>query len=77
MLWRRWLPQYTRYAPGTAAPPPEAFRGMLRAGRNPRVNDGRSLAFLDDASVDFVFSWDSLVHADADVCRAFILVAFA
>ena len=36
------------------------------------VNDGRSLAFLDDASVDFVFSWDSLVHADADVCRAYV-----
>ena len=36
MVWRRWLPRYTRYAPGTAAPRPEAFRGMLRAGRNPR-----------------------------------------
>ncbi len=31
------------------------------------VNDGRSLAMLDDASIDFVFSYDSLVHAEADV----------
>jgi SAM-dependent methyltransferase len=35
-------------------------------------NDGRSLAFLDDASVDSVFTWDSLVHADAAVCRAYL-----
>lgn len=31
------------------------------------VNDGRSLAAVPDRSLDFVFSFDSLVHVDADV----------
>lgn len=35
------------------------------------VNDGRSLAMLDDGSVDFAFSFDSLVHADAEVLGAY------
>ncbi|MCC7387129.1 MAG: class I SAM-dependent methyltransferase [Phycisphaerales bacterium] len=37
------------------------------------TNDGRSLAMLDDNSIDFVFSVHSLVHADHDVMRAYIL----
>ena len=36
------------------------------------VNDGRSLDMVADGSVDFVFSFDSLVHADADVIEAYI-----
>lgn len=36
------------------------------------VNDGRSLEMVPDGSVDFVFSFDSLVHADADVIRAYL-----
>jgi ubiquinone/menaquinone biosynthesis C-methylase UbiE len=36
------------------------------------VNDGRSLAMIPDASVDFVFSFDSLVHAEADVIDAYL-----
>lgn len=36
------------------------------------VNDGRSLAMLPDGSIDFVFSFDSLVHAEADVMREYI-----
>lgn len=35
------------------------------------VNDGRSLEFVPDGSVDFVFSFDSLVHADQDVMAAY------
>lgn len=31
------------------------------------VNDGRSLDMVADQSIDFAFSFDSLVHADADV----------
>jgi hypothetical protein len=31
------------------------------------VNDGRSLEMIEDHSIDFVFSFDSLVHAEADV----------
>jgi 2-polyprenyl-3-methyl-5-hydroxy-6-metoxy-1,4-benzoquinol methylase len=36
------------------------------------VNDGRSLGGVDDRSVDFAFSFDSLVHAEADVIEAYI-----
>jgi SAM-dependent methyltransferase len=36
------------------------------------VNDGRSLAMVEDASIDFVFSFDSLVHADPDVVGGYL-----
>jgi len=36
------------------------------------VNDGRSLAMVPDESVDFVFSYDSLVHAEADVLSEYL-----
>ena len=35
-------------------------------------NDGRSLDFIADSSVDFVFSFDSLVHIDSTVMRAYL-----
>jgi len=36
-----------------------------------RTNDGRDLSFLDDASFDFVWSFDVFVHMEADVIRAY------
>ena len=36
------------------------------------VNDGRSLAMIPDESVDFAFSFDSLVHVEADVLEAYL-----
>ena len=36
------------------------------------VNDGRSLEMIPDHSVDFVFSFDSLVHVEADVIDAYL-----
>ena len=36
------------------------------------VNDGRSLAMVADGSVDFVFSFDALVHAEEDVLEAYL-----
>jgi len=36
------------------------------------VNDGMSLSMIDDASVDFVFSFDSLVHVEADVIAQYL-----
>jgi len=36
------------------------------------VNDGVSLAMIPDQSVDLVFSFDSLVHAEADVIKAYL-----
>jgi ubiquinone/menaquinone biosynthesis C-methylase UbiE len=35
-------------------------------------NDGRSLEGIADESVDFAFSWDSLVHAEMDVVEAYL-----
>ncbi len=37
------------------------------------VNDGTSLNMVKDHSIDFVFSFDSLVHADAKVMQAYLL----
>jgi hypothetical protein len=36
------------------------------------VNDGRSLECVENGSIDFVFSFDSLVHADADVIGSYL-----
>jgi 2-polyprenyl-3-methyl-5-hydroxy-6-metoxy-1,4-benzoquinol methylase len=36
------------------------------------VNDGRSLAMIPDGSLDFVFSFDSLVHVQRDVVEAYL-----
>jgi SAM-dependent methyltransferase len=36
------------------------------------VNDGRSLEMVADGSIDFVFSFDSLVHAEADVIAGYL-----
>jgi SAM-dependent methyltransferase len=36
------------------------------------VNDGKSLHMIADESLDFVFSFDSLVHAEADVIEAYL-----
>jgi ubiquinone/menaquinone biosynthesis C-methylase UbiE len=36
------------------------------------VNDGLSLSAVEDGSVDFVFSFDSLVHAEKDVIESYL-----
>jgi len=36
------------------------------------INDGISLAMLDDNSLDFVFRFDSLVHAEAEVIKTYL-----
>ncbi len=36
------------------------------------VNDGKSLEFILDQSVDFVFTFDSLVHAEADAIGGYL-----
>lgn len=36
------------------------------------VNDGMTLPGVPDASVDFVFSWDSLVHVDRAPIRSYL-----
>jgi SAM-dependent methyltransferase len=36
------------------------------------VNDGSSLDMIEDGSIDFVFSFDSLVHVEADVVASYL-----
>jgi 2-polyprenyl-3-methyl-5-hydroxy-6-metoxy-1,4-benzoquinol methylase len=36
------------------------------------VNDGRSLDMVDEHSIDFVFSFDSLVHAEDEVLASYL-----
>jgi ubiquinone/menaquinone biosynthesis C-methylase UbiE len=36
------------------------------------LNDGKSLHMISDASVDFVFTFDSMVHADESALKAYI-----
>jgi ubiquinone/menaquinone biosynthesis C-methylase UbiE len=35
------------------------------------VGDGRSLPMVTDASIDFAFSFDSLVHVEADILESY------
>lgn len=52
----------------------EACRERFRDASNVEyhVNDGKSLAMIEDRSIDFAFSFDSLVHADAGVIGAYL-----
>lgn len=36
------------------------------------VNDGKSLSMVPDGSIDFAFSFDSLVHVEADIMEAYL-----
>jgi SAM-dependent methyltransferase len=36
------------------------------------TNDGLSLPMIADKSIDFIFSWDSLVHAEPDTIESYI-----
>ena len=49
---------------------------IARFQRSPHAqffkNDGASLDFADDGAIDFIFSFDSLVHASLDVLHAYI-----
>jgi|ERR671922_1420905 SAM-dependent methyltransferase len=52
----------------------EACRARFADAAHARfeLGDGKSLPFLADASVDFAFSFDSLVHADAEAMRGYL-----
>src|SRR5206468_9795119 len=52
----------------------EACRQRFAADSRVRcyLNDGRSLAMVPDASIDFVFSFDSFVHTSRDVVDAYL-----
>jgi SAM-dependent methyltransferase len=48
----------------------ERFAGCSRLSFH--VNDGKSLEMVRDGTIDFAFSFDSLVHAEEDVLEAYI-----
>jgi len=52
----------------------EACRQRFAADSHVRcyLNDGRSLSMIPDASIDFVFSFDSFVHTNRDVVDAYL-----
>jgi SAM-dependent methyltransferase len=52
----------------------EACQRRFAQTKNARfvANDGKSLDAVDDHSIDFVFSYDSLVHVEIDVLAAYI-----
>jgi ubiquinone/menaquinone biosynthesis C-methylase UbiE len=50
----------------------EACRQKFGAEVELHTNDGRSLTMIADNSVDFVFSFDSLVHVDAGDLTAYV-----
>ncbi|MZP29462.1 methyltransferase domain-containing protein [Heliobacterium undosum] len=52
----------------------EACKARFASAKNIRyyTNDGKSLDMIEDNSLDFVFSWDSLVHVEIDVIEAYL-----
>jgi ubiquinone/menaquinone biosynthesis C-methylase UbiE len=48
----------------------ERFAGDKRLSYH--VNDGKTLPMITSGSIDLVFSWDSLVHVEADHVRSYL-----
>lgn len=74
--WTRFLlPQCNHYYGVDLSPAciDHCTRRFARASQARFVkNDGKSLAFLGKTKLDFVFSFDSLVHADEDVLDTYV-----
>jgi SAM-dependent methyltransferase len=70
-----WSPEVIAVdvAPGCIDALADRFAGA--PGVHPALCDGRSLPDVDDGSVDLVFSFDSLVHADADALAGYVAEA--
>ena len=43
-----------------------------RSGARFEVNDGHSLPMVEDSSIDFAFSFDSLVHVEAETLAGYL-----
>lgn len=74
--WTHYLRQFSRRLTIVDLVPRciEACRRRFGpVGMTYHVNDGRSLAMIPDGSIDFVFSWHSLVHCQHDVMREYTL----
>ncbi len=74
--WTHYLKDYCEqlWAVDKSAECIEACLQRFAASSHVRchLNDGRSLSMVPDASIDFVFSFDSLVHTNRDVVEAYL-----
>lgn len=75
-ITERLLPHCRRYtgvdlAPNCVAHCQQRFAAEPKASF--QVGDGKSLAGVADSSIDFAFSWDSLVHAEADAMEGYMV----
>jgi SAM-dependent methyltransferase len=64
-----------RYTGVDLAPSCVAFcrqRFVERSSASFHETDGRSLEVVADSSIDFAFSWDSLVHAERDALAGYV-----
>jgi SAM-dependent methyltransferase len=75
--WTRYLKGYCRSLVGVDLSAKCVEHCTLRFSADPNVklymNDGRSLSMVENESVDFVFSFDSLVHAEKEVIENYLL----
>ena len=74
--WTHYLKRYCRqlWAVDRSSECIEVCRRRFEGDSHVRcyLNDGRSLSMIPDASVDFVFSFDSFVHTTRDVVEAYL-----
>ncbi len=74
--WTHYLKEYCRelWAIDKSSECIEACRQRFASDSHVHchLNDGRSLSMVPDSSVDFVFSFDSLVHPDREVVEAYL-----
>jgi ubiquinone/menaquinone biosynthesis C-methylase UbiE len=74
--WTQFLQKYCNHLIAVDLAPRCVERCALRFADlhhvQPIQNDGRTIPVADDASVDFVFSFDSLVHAEANILHSYL-----
>jgi SAM-dependent methyltransferase len=74
--WTEFLLEYCETLIGVDVTPKcvEACRERFgdRPGTRFEVNDGHSLPMVEDASIDFAFSFDSLVHVEAETLAGYL-----
>ena len=74
--WTHFLRGYCRELIGIDLAPRCVEHCRKRFADDPRLrlhaNDGYSLDAVEDDSIDFAFSFDSLVHAEADVIESYL-----
>jgi ubiquinone/menaquinone biosynthesis C-methylase UbiE len=74
--WTRYLKDHGRALVGVDLSPKCVETCKARFAGFPNLafhaNDGRSLDVIEDESIDFAFSFDSLVHAESDVIGAYL-----